>query len=48
MAAGLAASRLPLSIVNPRQVHDFARAMGQLAKIDTLDAKVIALFAERI
>jgi transposase len=39
---------LPLCVVNPRQIRDFARAMGRLAKTDTLDAEVIALFAERV
>jgi transposase len=48
VAAALAAAGLPLCIVNPRQIRDFARAMGRLAKTDTLDAEVIALFAERI
>ena len=35
-------------VVNPRQVRDFARATGQLAKTDALDARMLALFAERI
>jgi transposase len=35
-------------VVNPRQIRDFARAIGRLAKTDALDAEVIALFAERI
>jgi transposase len=35
-------------VVNPRHVRDFARAAGQLAKTDQLDARVIALFAERM
>jgi transposase len=48
VAASLAAVGLPLCIVNPRQIRDFARAMGRLAKTDTLDAEVIALFAERM
>ncbi|MGW9820808.1 mutator family transposase/transposase [Methylorubrum extorquens] len=48
VAAALATLGLPLCIVNPRQIRDFARAMGRLAKTDTLDAEVIALFAERI
>ena len=39
---------LPLAVVNPRQIRDFARATGRLAKTNTLDAAVIALFAERI
>jgi transposase len=34
--------------VNPRQVHDFGKAMGKLAKTDALDAEVLALFAQRI
>ena len=48
VAASLAGVGLPLWIVNPRQIRDFARAMGRLAKTDTLDAEVIALFAERV
>jgi transposase len=48
VAAALAATGLPLCIVNPRQIRDFARAMGRLAKTDTLDAEAIALFAERV
>ena len=48
MAAALAAVGLPLCIVNPCQIRDFARAMGRLAKTDTLDAEFIALFAERM
>ena len=44
----LAAAGLPLAVVNPRQVRDFARATGQLAKTDALDARALALFAERI
>jgi pimeloyl-ACP methyl ester carboxylesterase len=48
VAAALAGVGLPLAVVNPRQVRDFARALGRLAKTDAIDAKVIALFAERI
>jgi transposase len=48
VTATLAGAHLPVVVVNPRQVRDFARATGQLAKTDTLDAAVIALFAERI
>jgi transposase len=48
VAAALAGARLPTAVVNPRQIRDFARATGQLAKTDALDARVIALFAERI
>ena len=43
-----AAAQLPLVVVNPRQVRDFARATGQLAKTDRLDADTLALFAERV
>jgi transposase len=48
VAAALGGAGLPLAVVNPRQIRDFARATGQLAKTDALDARVIALFAERI
>jgi transposase len=48
VAAALVATGMPLAVVNPRQIRDFARATGQLAKTDALDAKVIALFAERV
>jgi transposase len=43
--AALALAGLPVVVVNPRQVRDFAKAMGQLAKSDRLDALVIAQFA---
>jgi transposase len=48
VAAGLAAAGLPVAVVNPRQIRDFARATGRLAKTDTLDAAVIAHFAEAV
>lgn len=44
----LAAAGLPVVVANPRQVRDFARATGQLAKTDQLDAGILALFAERV
>ena len=47
-AAALAAAGVPVAVVNPRQVRDFARATGRLAKTDALDAAVLALFAERV
>jgi transposase len=47
-AAALAAAELPVAVVNPRQVRDLARAMGTLAKTDAIDAKVLAIFAEKI
>ncbi|HEU4588738.1 MAG TPA: IS110 family transposase [Gemmatimonadales bacterium] len=46
--AALAAAGLPVVVANPRQVRDFARATGQLAKTDAIDAQVLALFAERV
>jgi transposase len=48
VAAALAGAKLPVAVVNPRQIRDFARAIGRLAKTDALDAEVIALFAERV
>ena len=47
-AAALCAAGLPLAVVNPRQIRDFARSTGKLAKTDTLDAQAIAHFAEAI
>jgi transposase len=46
--AELAAARLPVVVVNPRQVRDFAKALGKLAKTDRIDAEVLARFAEAI
>ena len=48
MVSALAASRLPLVVVNPRQVRDFAKATGKLAKTDRLDAQVLARFGEAV
>jgi len=48
VAAALAAAGLPVAVVNPRQVRDFARATGRLAKTDTLDAQVLARFGEAV
>lgn len=47
-AAALAAVQIPVVVVNPRQVRDFAKSTGQLAKTDALDAQVLALFAARV
>ena len=44
----LVAAGFPVAVVNPRQVRDFAKATGQLAKTDRIDADVLALFAERV
>lgn len=48
VVSALAVAGLPVVVVNPRQVRDFAKAMGQFAKTDKLDAKVLALFGERM
>jgi len=48
VAATLASAGLPVAVVNPRQIRDFARATGQLAKTDRLDAAMIARFAEAV
>jgi transposase len=48
LVGALATAGLPLVVVNPRQVRDFAKATGQMAKTDRLDAEVLALFAERV
>ena len=47
-AAALAAAGVPVAVVNPRQTRDFAKSTGQLAKTDSLDAAMLALFAERV
>jgi len=48
VVAALVVARLPVTVVNPRQVRDFARATGKLAKTDTLDAGVLARFAAAV
>jgi transposase len=48
LVAAVAAAGLPVVVANPRQVRDFAKATGQLAKTDRLDAQLLALFAERV
>jgi transposase len=45
VVAALAGASLPVVVVNPRQIRDFARATGRLAKTDRLDAQIIARFA---
>jgi transposase len=47
-AAALAAAEIAVVIANPRQVRDFAKSTGQLAKTDAIDAHILALFAERV
>jgi transposase len=46
--SALALAALPVVVVNPRQVRDFAKATGILAKTDAVDARVIARFAEAV
>ena len=48
LVSALAAAALPVVVVNPRQVRDFAKATGKLAKTDALDAQVLAHFAEAV
>ena len=48
LVAALAAASLPVAVVNPRQVRDFARSPGRLAKTDRLDAQVLAHFGEAV
>jgi transposase len=48
LVGALASAQLPVVAVNPRQVRDFARSMGRLAKTDVLDAAVLAQFAAAV
>jgi transposase len=48
VAQSLTKAELAVCVANPRQVRDFAKAMGKLAKTDKIDAQIIALFAEKI
>ena len=48
LAAALGASGIPVAVVNPRQVRDYAKSMGKLAKTDTIDAQVMADFAAAV
>jgi transposase len=48
VTAALHSAGLPVVVINPRQVRDFARAVGQLAKTDRLDARVLAHFAAAV
>lgn len=48
IAAALAHAKLPVVLINPRQVRDFAKATGKLAKTDRIDAMVLAHFAEAL
>lgn len=48
LASELAGAGLPVAVINPRQARDFAKATGQLAKTDRVDAAVLAGFAQAI
>ena len=48
VTAALAAAELPVVVINPRQVRDFARPTGRLAKTDSIDAQVLAHFADAV
>jgi transposase len=48
VVGALAAQGLPVVVLNPRQVRDFARATGTLAKTDRIDAAILACFAEAV
>jgi transposase len=48
LVAALGVAGLPVAVANPRQVRDFAKATGRLAKTDRLDAQVLAHFAEAV
>jgi len=48
VTASLVAAGVPVAVVNPRQIRDFAKATGKLAKTDTLDAHVLAHFAAAV
>lgn len=48
LASELVARGLPVAVVNPRQVRDFARCTGELAKTDRIDARVLCAFARAI
>jgi transposase len=48
LMAALRAAQLPVVIINPRRVREFAKSIGQLAKTDRIDARVLALYGERV
>ena len=48
LVTALQADRLPVVVINPRQVRDFARAIGIPAKTDSIDARLLALFGLRV
>ena len=48
LACALLAAGVPVAVVNPRRIRDFARATGRLAKTDAIDAQIIASFGEAL
>src|SRR5271169_1323199 len=48
LVGALRAAELPVVIINPRRIREFAKSIGQLAKTDHIDARVLALYGERI
>ena len=48
VAIALSEAQHPVAIVNPRQVRDYAKALGRLAKTDKIDAETLALFGEAV
>jgi len=48
IAAELTSAGIPVAVMNPQQVRQFARSLGKLAKTDTIDARVLALYAQKI
>jgi len=48
LARALATAGIAVAVINPRQIRDFARSLGKLAKTDSIDAEIIALYAEKI
>ena len=48
LVAALSQARLPVVVVNPRQVRDFAKAVGRMAKTDRIDSEILAHFGEAV
>jgi transposase len=48
LIGALRAAELPVAIINPRRVREFAKSIGQLAKTDAIDARLLALYGERL
>src|SRR6202008_4380400 len=48
VAVALALASIPVAVVNPRQVRDFARATGKLVKTDAIDEAILAHFAQAV